>query len=277
MVIWGAGQAANVELHRAYLQYVIVVMSKPIVVQICWMPEEITQRLADAGTIELRRWSADEEDKKEHTLSAPREWLLEHVRGAHALLCTPVCKVDEDIMEAAGSSLKVISTMSVGFEHIDVDAAKKRGIRIGYTPDVLSNAVADLSLVLCLNVMRHVMESYTVVKQGNWHNVPWTPMTYTGPALEGKVVGFIGFGSIAQALVRKLMAFRPAQILYRTSSSRPFDWHDKYFRHLAQDDLLQCYYQQHQRLPVPVDNEPDLQALAQKCDVILYVRATLTS
>lgn len=243
-------------------------MSKPIVVQTCWMPEGFIHKAAEAGKIELRLWKPQEGERR---MTAPQEWIKEHIQGASALMCIPMNQVSEEIFEAAGPSLKVISTMSVGFEHIDRQAAKKRGIRVGYTPDVLSPAVADVGLLLALNVMRHVLDGMYTVKTGTWLRKPWSPLSFCGPALEGKTVGFVGFGSIAQALVRKLMPFKPGKIVYCTSKPRIFDVKDDYFRFLWQDDMLQCYYQCHQRLPVPVENEPDLRALAEQCDVILYV------
>ena len=248
-------------------------MSKPIVVQTCWMPEAFIQKAAEAGKIELRLWKPQEGERR---MTAPQEWIKEHIQGASALMCTPMNKVSEEIFEAAGPSLKVVSTMSVGFEHIDREAAKKRGIRVGYTPDVLSPAVADVGLLLALNVMRHVLDGMNTVKTGTWLKKPWSPLSFCGPALEDKTVGFIGFGSIAQALVLKLLPFKPGKIVYRTSKPRAFDIKDDYFRFLLQDDMLRCYYHCHQRLPVPVENEPDLKALAEQCDVILYVYTTYT-
>lgn len=140
-------------------------MSKPIVVQTCWMPEAFIQKAAEAGKIELRLWKPQEGERR---MTAPQEWIKEHIQGASALMCTPMNKVSEEIFEAAGPSLKVVSTMSVGFEHIDREAAKQRGIRVGYTPDVLSPAVADVGLLLALNVMRHVLDGMNTVKTGTW-------------------------------------------------------------------------------------------------------------
>lgn len=243
-------------------------MSKPIVVQTCGMPEKIVQKYADEGRIELRLWKPAD---GESAISASDEWIMQNVRGAAALLCIPSNKVGAAVMDAAGPSLKVVSTMSVGYEHIDCEAAKERGVKIGHTPDVLSSAVADIGLVLALAVMRHVLDGVYTVKRGEWLHNQWTPLSFCGPALEGRTVGFVGFGSIAQALVKKLVPFAPKRILYRTSAPRPFDMSDRYFRYLADDDVLRCYYQSRGRLPVPVENEPDLTAFASECDVILYV------
>lgn len=202
---------------------------------------------------------------------------MEHIPGASAIMCIPSTKVDEELMDAAGPSLKVVATMSVGFEHIDHAAAKKRGIRVGYTPDVLSNAVADVSLLLALNMMRNTMEGYHIVKNGMWPKCSWTPVSFCGPALEGKSVGFLGLGSISQALVGKLLPFKPKEIVYKVSQPREFDLKDPHFRFLANNDLFQAYTHCYHRLPFPMVNEHDLTAFAQRCDVILYVCATLTT
>lgn len=242
----------------------------PKFVQTCKMQEDLLEKAAEQGLIELKRWKQADEPSQSLPC-ASRAWLLEHVKGATALACTPHLKIDKEVMDAAGPSLKVISTMSVGYEHIDMEETKKRGIRVGHTPHVLSNAVADLALALALNVTRHVMDSYHVVKAGRWSSAPWTPNSYCGPCLEGKVIGFIGFGGISQALVSKLLAFQPAKVLYKASKPRPFDLSNERFRFLAENPLLRAYEQCHKKLPFPIENQPDLLALARESDLILYV------
>ena len=79
----------------------------------------------------------------------PRDDILRHVAGKEALLCLPTDRIDAEVMEA-GSDLKVISTVSVGYEHIDVPEATRRGIYVGYTPEVLTEATADLAFALIL-------------------------------------------------------------------------------------------------------------------------------
>ncbi|CCV00253.1 unnamed protein product [Malassezia sympodialis ATCC 42132] len=243
-------------------------MSKPVVVIVCELPETLSKQAEASGLVDLRVWRPSPQNPQ--AKSAPREWLMEHVPGASAIICIPMTKVDEELMDAAGSSLKVVSTMSVGFEHIDMEAAKKRGIRVGYTPDVLSSAVADLSLVLALNLMRNTMEGYHIVKNGMWSKAPWTPVSFCGPAMEGKSVGFLGLGSISQTLVSKLLPFKPKEIVYKVSQPREFDLKDPHFRFLANNDLFQAYTNYHHRLPFPLVNEHDVTAFAQRCDVILY-------
>ncbi|WFD24181.1 hypothetical protein MEQU1_002878 [Malassezia equina] len=245
-------------------------MTKPVVVIVCNMPETLSKQAEALGLVDLRVWKASPQEP--HAKSASREWLMDNVPGASAIMCIPMNKIDEELMDTAGPSLKVVATMSVGYEHIDCAAAKKRGIRVGYTPDVLSNAVADLSLLLSLNLMRNVMEGYYVVKEGMWPKAPWTPVSFCGPTLEGKSIGFLGLGSISQALVGKLLPFKPKEIVYKVSKPREFDLKDPHFRFLANNDLFQAYTNYYQRLPFPLVNEHDITAFAKRCDVILYAK-----
>lgn len=79
-------------------------------------------------------------------LAVPREKLLESVKGVDGIYCCLNDKIDKEVLDAAGTSLKVVSTISVGVDHIDVAECRKRGIRIGYTPDVLTDATAELTV-----------------------------------------------------------------------------------------------------------------------------------
>src|SRR5690606_23426795 len=86
---------------------------------------------------------------KETTM--PRDELLHRARGKNAILCLLTDVIDTEVLDAAGDSLKVVSTMSVGYDHVDIAACEARGIQVGYTPDVLTDSVADLSIALMLN------------------------------------------------------------------------------------------------------------------------------
>ncbi|CAE6449048.1 hypothetical protein RSOLAG1IB_09603 [Rhizoctonia solani AG-1 IB] len=154
---------------------------------------------------------------------ADREWLLSNVVGAVGLVVTLTDKVDSQLLEAAGTSLKIISTMSVGYDHVDVPALKARGIRLGFTPDVLTDAVADVAVMLALMASRNVKQAMGIVHTGNWPNTPWSPSLLTGPQLStpGTTVGFIGFGRISRATLARLVPFRISRVLYTRSSSPP--------------------------------------------------------
>jgi lactate dehydrogenase-like 2-hydroxyacid dehydrogenase len=85
-----------------------------------------------------------------------RSWLLENAKGATGILVMLTDKVDEELLEAAGPQLKAIASFSVGTDHVDRDALKKRNIRLGYTPTCLTDAVADLTIMLILMAQRRM-------------------------------------------------------------------------------------------------------------------------
>jgi glyoxylate/hydroxypyruvate reductase len=143
-----------------------------------------------------------------------RTWLLENVKGAQGILLMLTDKCDEELLDAAGSSLKVISSFSVGTDHVDTVALKKRGIRLGYTPTALTDAVADLSVMLVLMAQRLGGLAMRKVIEGKWDTLPWSPLLLTGPQIKGATVGFIGFGRIAQATLKRLLSFGISKALY---------------------------------------------------------------
>jgi len=129
--------------------------------------------------------------------------------------------VDEEILARAGANLKVVSTMSVGYEHVDLAGLAKRGVRLGYTPDVLNDAVADLSVMLALMAGRNGGKALEHVKNGEWPNTSWSPFGWCGSQLSGtagtsKTVGFLGFGRIAQATLNRLVGFGISRCVYTT-------------------------------------------------------------
>lgn len=126
-------------------------------------------------------------------------------------------KVDEELVEAAGSQLKVIASFSVGTDHVDRDALKSRNIRLGYTPTCLTDAVADLTIMLILMAQRRGGESIAKVINGEWPQMPWHPLLMTGPQIRGSTVGFLGFGRIAQATLKRLLPFGIKKAIYLTS------------------------------------------------------------
>lgn len=121
-------------------------------------------------------------------------------------------KIDSELLEAAGPNLKVISTMSVGFDHLVLDEIKKRGIRVGYTPGVLTDATAELTVALLLATARRLPEAIEEVKNGGW--TCWKPLMMCGYGLSGSTVGVIGLGRIGMAIARRLMPFGVKRLLY---------------------------------------------------------------
>ena len=99
-------------------------------------------------------------------------------------------------------NLKVISTYSVGFDHIDINYAKKKKIRVGYTPEVLTDATADLAFTLLLDVLRRVSEGDRIIRDGKW-KVIYGAHDYVGVDLQGKTLGILGIGKNWQDTCKK--------------------------------------------------------------------------
>ncbi|XP_068153261.1 glyoxylate reductase/hydroxypyruvate reductase isoform X2 [Drosophila tropicalis] len=185
-------------------------MSKPSVY--------VTRPDVDASGLELLRKSCDVSTWKE-ALPVPREELLRQVVGKDALYCALTDKIDAAVLDAAGPQLKCVSTISVGYEHIDVAECKKRGIRVGFTPDVLTDATAELTVALLLATSRRLLEANKEVNNGGWKS--WSPMWMCGQGLKGLRVGLLGFGRIGQEIAGRVFAFKPSQITYTTRTPRP--------------------------------------------------------
>lgn len=145
--------------------------------------------------------------------------MLREIKGKDALYCALTDKIDTEVLDAAGPQLKCVSTISVGFEHIDVQECKKRGIRVGYTPDVLTDATAELTVALLLATNRRLFQANKDVYNGGWKS--WSPMWMCGHGLKNSRVGFFGFGRIGQEIAARIVPFKPSLITYTTRSARP--------------------------------------------------------
>ena len=150
--------------------------------------------------------------------AVPREEFLNKVAGVDGIICMLTDTIDGELLNAAGDTLKTISTMSVGFDHVDTQELKKRGISLGYTPDVLSDAVADIAIGLMLSAGRRMPEAAKAVSEGTWGS--WSPYWMTGHDLSGTTVGLVGMGNIAEAVARRLKGF-DCTVLYHSRSAKP--------------------------------------------------------
>ena len=146
---------------------------------------------------ELQCWDVED--------AIPVELLTDWLSDADGVLTTLTCPLGPDIL-ANAAQLKVISTVSVGVDHIDLNAAKKHGILVGHTPNVLTDSTADLALGLMLAVGRRIAEGDALIRAGAWSE-GWKPNFLLGTDLSGATVGLVGLGPIGQAVAKRLRGF----------------------------------------------------------------------
>lgn len=135
----------------------------------------------------------------------PRADLIEQAAEADAIVCFPYDRIDEEVISAS-RRLRTIATFSVGYEHVDVRAAARRGISVGYTPDVLTHATADLAMALILDLARRVSEGDRIIRAGSWTHI-YRAEEYVGTELHGSTLGVIGLGRIGEQVARRAQAF----------------------------------------------------------------------
>jgi glyoxylate reductase len=133
-----------------------------------------------------------------------RELLSEQVRGKQALVTMFTDPVDAAVLEA-GSDLRIVATVAVGYNNIDVAAARARGVVVTNTPDVLTEATADLTWSIVLGLTRRIVEGDRLVRRGGWKGFAFDFML--GSELRGKQIGIVGLGRIGRAVAARARAF----------------------------------------------------------------------
>jgi len=170
--------------------------------------DEWVKKIVESG-IEVIQWKEEK--------APPKKWILDNVSNVDGILCTLNTKIDKEVISAA-KNLKVISTYSVGFDHIDVKEAKSRGIRVGYTPEVLTETTADLIFGLILAVARRIVEGDKLIREGKWM-IPWQPDFLLGYDVYGKTLGIIGMGRIGKAVYRRAKGFN-MRVIYTSRTKK---------------------------------------------------------
>ena len=140
----------------------------------------------------------------EDRLMTPAE-LAEAAKGYDALMPTVTDRLDAAAIDALPSSIKIIATASVGYDHIDVAAATARGIAVTNTPDVLTEATAEIAILLMLGAARSATVATRTLRQGEWKS--WSPTGMLGIEVSGKRMGILGMGRIGKSVARKARAF----------------------------------------------------------------------
>jgi glyoxylate reductase len=174
----------------------------------------IARRLLPAGRDRL----AASCELREGGLDADAERLLELAPGVDAIVADPAVTVDEPLLDAAGPQLKVVANFAVGYDSIDLEACRRRGIPVTNTPDVLTNATAELALALTLAAARRMTEAEADLRAGRWTG--WDPGAYLGLELSGAAFAVIGLGRIGRRYA-ELVGPMAAEILYVGRHPKP--------------------------------------------------------
>jgi len=176
----------------------------------------VTRRLPDAALERLRAAADLDLNTEDRVLT--REELLARVRGVHALVCLLTDTIDGAVMDAAGPGLKVIANYAVGYNNIDVPAATTLKIPVTNTPDVLTDATADLTWALILDTVRRVSEGDRIMRRGAFPG--WSPLYHLGGEVTGATLGIFGLGRIGQAVARRARGF-DMPVLYHQRTPVP--------------------------------------------------------
>jgi lactate dehydrogenase-like 2-hydroxyacid dehydrogenase len=161
--------------------------------------------------------------------------LLSAAEGADALFITPADRLDSGFFQNVSPTVKIIVTYSVGFEHIDLEAAARRNIPVAYTPGVNHEATADIAMLLLLGASRRAYEAQELVRTGAWK--PLSPDMLLGWQVGGKVLGILGMGRVGQAVARRARGFG-MKIHYYDTSELPAEIAGDAVYHKNPSDLL---------------------------------------
>lgn len=182
----------------------------------------ITRKIPEAAinllseNFEISMWC------EEH-VPVPRDVLEQEIQAVDAIYCLLTDTIDRSLLEKA-KHLKVISIMAVGYNNIDIKAAKELKIIVTNTPGVLTETTADLTFALMLATARRVVESQQFLKAGQWKT--WSPMLLTGQDVFGAKLGIIGMGRIGEAIVKRAIGFNMPIVYY--NRTRKVDIEEKY-------------------------------------------------
>ncbi len=172
----------------------------------------------------------------EDELPPPRGALLRAVQGCEGILTLLTDRVDEELLDRAGTQLKVVSNFAVGFDNIDVPACTARGIPVGNTPGVLTETTADLAWALLMAAARRVAEGDRYVRAGKWKT--WGPMLLMGPDVHGATIGIVGLGRIGQAVAKRAQGFGMTILYHDLARAHPAIEAELGATYLPLEDLL---------------------------------------
>jgi glyoxylate reductase len=195
----------------------------------------ITRKIPEPGPTILKKYFQVNMNPEVNVLD--REVLIKNVKNVDALLCMLGDNIDSDVMDAAGSNLRVISCYSVGYDHVDIKEAEKRKIIVTNTPNVLANTTADLTFSLILSVARNIVNADRHVRKGNW-KFGWTPDLFLGYDVYGSTLGIIGLGEIGTLVAKRAKGFGMEVLYYSNSRNQKIE-SDLSISYVPLEELLQ--------------------------------------
>ncbi len=163
----------------------------------------VTRKLPD--TVEKRLVDTFETILNPDDVPLDSEKLIQQSKNVDGILCTPNDQIDTDLIARLPDRIRIISTFSVGYEHINIQACQARGITVTNTPGAVTDATADIALLLLLGASRRAYEGERMIREDNWTG--WTPTQLLGTGLQGKRLGILGMGRIGEAVAQRAKAF----------------------------------------------------------------------
>ncbi|ODP39567.1 2-hydroxyacid dehydrogenase [Sphingomonas turrisvirgatae] len=173
----------------------------------------LTRRWPDA--VEARLAASYDVTRNDPDVPMDAAALAQAMRDHDALCPTVTDRISRDVILTEGRRARIIGNYGAGFEHIDLDAAREGGIAVTNTPDVLTDATADIALTLILMATRRAGEGERELRAGNWSG--WRPTHLLGRSLRGKVLGLVGYGRIARAVAERARAFGMQVVVHSRS------------------------------------------------------------
>ncbi len=163
----------------------------------------ITRRLPAAVEERANRDYTVVQNADDHQMTTDE--IVQKAADVDAILITITDKLREDVIAALPEHIKIISTFSIGYDHIDIDAAKGRGIKVGNAPHGVTVATAEIAMLLLLGAARRAGEGEAMIRNRAWPG--WAPLQLVGQRLDNKKLGIFGFGKIGRALAQRARGF----------------------------------------------------------------------
>lgn len=199
-------------------------MRKPKVLITRPLPEEVVAPYRDRLDIDM--YDIDQQ--------IPEEELKAKRGDIDALVPMLSEKLDDDFFR--NTSAKIVANLAVGFDNIDVESARKNGVTVTNTPDVLTETTADLTFALLMNTARRISEAQHYIKEDRWKQ--WSPLQLAGTDIHHKTVGIVGMGRIGEAVAKRAGGFS-MEVLYHNRSRNPEAEEQTGARYVSLDELLQ--------------------------------------